>query len=80
MIVADRDSTLDRWPSRSKLVRTPLDLVRALTLDVDRIASVILVGEFARDREFAAFVESHHPSVCIVIASATVSRGQERAS
>ena len=67
LVVADVVSCIPAiYRTACRVVRTPLDLIQALD---DRFERIVLVGTFARDRCFAAFVRETCPSIDIVIAS-----------
>jgi len=50
----------------SRIVRTPLDMIK--TLQQECIQRVILLGRFARDFSFAAFLREAFPSIAVIIA------------
>jgi len=67
VMIADHDPRARHWPSGSCLVRTPLEFITTLEY-TESIARVVLVGEFARDRAFAAYVEARYPAVALFVA------------
>jgi hypothetical protein len=63
LVVADANSSLPVRRPGTQVVRTPLDLVLALDAPVAR---VVLLGSFARDASFAAFVRERCPEADVV--------------
>jgi hypothetical protein len=71
VIIADRSNAEPHtWPRHSRIVRTPLDLVTAVTQPAVTVDTVVLVGEFAQDRAFAHFLKTSYPGIEVVVAAA----------
>jgi hypothetical protein len=66
VVVADSLGAVP-WQYRvgTRIVRTPLDMIQAL--ESSAIRRVILVGAFASDRSFAAFVRETYPDVMLTV-------------
>ena len=52
----------------TRLVTTLLDMVTRIERFGERISTVILRGEFARDHQVAAFLRESYPSLSVVVA------------
>jgi hypothetical protein len=59
-------TTRDTHVRTDRVVRTMLDMVDALERRSDSIATVILGGDFARDREVETFLRETYPSLEVV--------------
>ncbi|HTL36586.1 MAG TPA: hypothetical protein VL326_25810 [Kofleriaceae bacterium] len=59
-------TTRDTHVRTDRVVRTMLDMVDALERRSDAIATVILGGDFARDREVETFLRETYPSLEVV--------------
>lgn len=62
LVVADEDSVMTQRLG-ARVVRTPLDLIQALD---DRPERVVLVGKFAREQDFASFIQEASPTSEVV--------------
>lgn len=69
---ATRESEAAKRWSPSRIVNTPLDLVLALERLDPSEATVILAGDFAQDRAFAAFLEEAYPQITVIVDSERV--------
>lgn len=71
VIIADGSNTESlAWPRHSHVVRTPLELVTAVTRPTMTVDTVVLVGAFAQDRAFAHFLRTSYPRIEVVVAAA----------
>lgn len=59
-------TTRDTHVRTDRVVRTMLDMVAALERRHDAISTVILGGDFARDRDVETFLRETYPSLEIV--------------
>ena len=48
------------------VVRTPLDMITRLERDRDAISTVVLMGDFASNRELTSFLAESYPALCIL--------------
>lgn len=55
-----------QWRQDATVVSTPLDMISQLERAVDPISTVVLAGEFAANRELAAFLVEFYPMIGIV--------------
>ena len=64
LVAVDADTALPTTYRRgARIVRTPLDLIQALDEQPDL---VVLLGAFARERSFAAFIREMSPESDVV--------------